>query len=113
MGKIGDAIKNLKAFEAKVVAKALEDDEFRKKLLDNPKATLTEAAGKDLPEGIVVRVQEEEANSLTIMLPRKPAAASAEGELSDEALEKAAGGIGGIVAVTVITEVGVAAIAEV
>ena len=92
MSDVKGAVSKLKDFEAKIIAKALEDDRFRQKLIGDPKGTLASEAGKDLPEGLVVKVQEEEANTLTIVLPKKPAEATAEDELSDEALEKAAGG---------------------
>ncbi len=92
MSELKDAISKLKDFEAKVVAKAMENDDFRKKLIDDPKGALSAEAGKDLPEGLNVKVQEEDANSLTIVLPPKAAAVTAEGELSAEALKKVAGG---------------------
>ena len=97
--EVQDALLQWKEREAKIIAKALEDDEFRKALIDQPKAALEKLRGKPLPEGLNVRVLEEEANSLTIVLPQKPAAAGEAGELSDEALEKVAGGgfiVGGV-----------------
>ncbi|MEW6357010.1 MAG: NHLP leader peptide family RiPP precursor [Planctomycetota bacterium] len=112
MSAIDDAIKKLKAFEAKLVTKALEDDAFRKKLLKDPKKTLAAMAGKELPDALIVKIQEVAPDALTIVLPQKPKKAEAKGELSAEALKKVAGGIEGIVAVTVVTQVGVAAIAD-
>ena len=90
--ELQDALLKWKEKEAKLIAKALEDDEFRKSLLDEPRAALEKIGGKPLPEGFNVRVMEEEANTLTIVLPQKPAAAGEEEELSDEALEKVSGG---------------------
>jgi hypothetical protein len=92
MGDLEKAVGKLKDLEAKVVAKALQDDVFRKKLLQNPKAAVAEVAGKPLPDSLVVKAQEEAPNTLTIILPKKAAKAKAEGKLSEEALDKVAGG---------------------
>ena len=92
MSDVQTVVGKLKDFEAKIVTKSLEDDEFRKKLLDDPKGAIAAEAGKTLPESLVVKVREEEPNTLTIILPQKAMGATAEGELSDDALEKVAGG---------------------
>jgi hypothetical protein len=113
MNTIETAVGKLKSFEASIVAKALEDDLFRKKLLDDPKKALAAMAGKDLPDALKVRIQEEAPNTLTIVLPQKPSKAQAKGELSAEALKGVAGGIGGVAIVTVVTEVGIAAIGDI
>ncbi|MEW6357009.1 MAG: NHLP leader peptide family RiPP precursor [Planctomycetota bacterium] len=92
MSDLEKAVAKLKDLEAKIVAKGLQDDEFRKKLLKDPKAAVAEVAGKSLPDGLVVKVQEEASNTLTIILPKKAGKAKAKGELSEKALSKVAGG---------------------
>ena len=103
--ELQDALLQWKEKEAKLIAKTLEDDKFRKSLLDEPKAALEKIGGKPLPEGLNVRVMEEEANTLTIVLPQKPAAAGQEEELSDEALEKVSGGAVGSAGIGFILDV--------
>ena len=91
MNNIEKAIKKRKEFEANLITKALEDENFRNELVSNPKAVVEKEVGKPLPEGVEVKVVEEAPNTITIILPRivsKPQS----GELSDENLEKVAGG---------------------
>lgn len=75
--------------EARIIKHSWDDPAFRKEFLADPKATIakyTGIAAADLPE---VVVHEEAAGSWHIVLPAKPADAQ---ELSDEDLEKVAGG---------------------
>jgi len=104
MSQIGEAVGKLKAFEAKLVARALEDDAFRSKLLENPKKELAAMAGQELPEALQVRIQEAAPQTLTIVVPKKPSAATAKGELSAESLGSVAGGVSVSTAVTTVTE---------
>ena len=73
---------------AKIIARAWKDPRFKEKLLKNPKAALKEV-GWDVPENFDVRVIEEKSNSITLSLPKAPAEAH---ELSDQELQKLAGG---------------------
>ena len=98
-----EAIKKKKEFEANLITKALEDDNFRKAFLEDPKKVLEQETGQKIPDGIEIKVIEEAPNSLTFVLPRKPAAAKASDELSDESLDKVAGGA----AVSALAEVSV------
>jgi hypothetical protein len=90
---IRDALSKRKENEAKIIAKALEDNEFRKELLENPKAALEKESGKSFPDGLSVQILEEDANSVTIVLPKLPESMDSVSELSDEALEQVAGGV--------------------
>ena len=90
---IKDALSRRKQKEAEIIAKALENSEFREELVENPKATLEKEYGKSMPEGLTIHVVEEDSNSITLVLPEVPDSAEVEGELSDEALEGVAGGI--------------------
>ncbi len=69
-----------------LIAKARSDPSFKKRLLANPAAALS-AAGVVIPPGVTVKVVENTAKLLHLVLP-------VEGELSDAALESAIGGIG-------------------
>jgi len=72
---------------AQVQNRAMKDPEFRKALLANPAAALEEAVGNKLPAGVTVRVVEEGAREVVIVIP----AASSEA-LSEKELEAVAGG---------------------
>ena len=103
-----------KDVEAKIVALAWKDDDFRRKFLTDPKGQFEEKLGTKLPPSLKMTAHAEDENSLHFVIPMKPRAMS---ELSDEELEKVAGGTDVAVAtilVTVVTAgVGGAAIASV
>ena len=80
--------------EALIVAKAWNDQAFKEKLLNNPKAVLEEELGSPLPETMNVRIIEETEDTIYISLPKKPEEISSE-ELSEEDLEAVAGGVKG------------------
>lgn len=71
----------------KVIARAWRDPAFKQKLLADPHAALKDA-GVSVAAGVTVTVVENTANHIHLVLPPKPT-----GELSDEALDKVAGGI--------------------
>ena len=76
--------------EAKIVKRCWEDEAFHKEFTADPVATAVkylEVPAANLPN---IVIHEEPAGSWHIVLPAKPAAA---GELSDEDLEKVAGGL--------------------
>jgi hypothetical protein len=83
-----------KQVEAMLISRAWEDDQFRKRLLADPRATLGEALGIEIPSSVSVKIQEESADALVLTLPAKPKG----GELSDVDLEQVAGGEKGAVA---------------
>ena len=72
---------------SKVIAKAWSDPAFKARLLSNPQAALVEA-GVEVPAGVTVKVVEDTETTRHLILPPPP-----EGELSEEALEKVAGGL--------------------
>ena len=81
-------------FEAKIVAKAGQDEAFRKALLADPKGTLQKQleelkAGISLPANPKVTVVEEAHDQLYLRLPMKKS-----GDLSDAELAGVAGGAG-------------------
>ncbi|MFS0519415.1 NHLP leader peptide family RiPP precursor [Nostoc sp. UIC 10607] len=84
-------------FESKLIAKTWQDEAFKQELISDPKAVYARELGQEIPESLKIQVLEESANTVYLVLPRKPEVASVEGELSDEALEVVAGGDWGIV----------------
>ena len=43
----------------RIIQRSIEDDAFRQRLLENPKAAIEEGSGIQLPEGIEIRAVEE------------------------------------------------------
>lgn len=81
--------------ERRIVQKSLEDEGFRQKLLNDPKAAVEEELGAPLPEGVEIRAVEETADTVFLVLP--PSGSSAGGdneEISDQDLDAVAGGAG-------------------
>ena len=80
--------------ERTLVQTSLQDDSFRQRLLDDPKAAVEQELGRRLPEGVEVRVVEESAQTIYLVLPSATAVGEGEG-LSDRDLEAVAGGADG------------------
>lgn len=86
-----EAAKDRGAVEQALVRKSLQDESFRQRLLADPKATIEQELGRELPADLEVRVLEEAPKTLYLVLP--PSKAS--GELSDAELDAVAGGPSG------------------
>jgi len=81
--------------ETRVIVKAIKDGEFRKKLLSNPREGVLAAVkeidpGFEIPPDMEVKVFEEPKRAFYLVLPQTPTETV---EISDEDLEKVAGGI--------------------
>ncbi|NBN65087.1 NHLP leader peptide family RiPP precursor [Pannonibacter tanglangensis] len=74
--------------EASVLRRAAEDAEFRALLLADPHAALGQLLGTDPVPSLKIRVVEEVAGEVVLVLPRQ----IAQDELPDELLDFAAGG---------------------
>ena len=70
--------------KAHIAMKAAEDDEFRARLVADPRAALEEETGLRLPDDYRLHVHEESATDAHLVLPPKP-------ELSREQLERIVG----------------------
>jgi Nitrile hydratase, alpha chain len=75
--------------EVALVEKCWKDPEFKKQILADPKGMLERHLGTKLPGALKIFVHEENAETLHFSLPPAPTNAT---ELSDEDLEKVAGG---------------------
>jgi Nitrile hydratase, alpha chain len=78
-------------FERRLINRSLEDETFRQRLLDEPKAAVEQELGSGLPESIEVRVVQESQDTIYLVLPSRAAVAQGT-ELSDQDLEKVSGG---------------------
>jgi hypothetical protein len=75
-----------------VLKRALTDDAFKARLLQNPKAAIKEATGEDLPEALTICIHEDTPTVKHLVIPVNPN----NQELSDTELEMVAGGIFGL-----------------
>ncbi len=71
--------------KAHIAMKATEDDDFRTRLVADPRATVEAETGLRFPDGYRIHVHEESAADAHLVLPPRP-------ELSKEQLDRIAGG---------------------
>jgi Nitrile hydratase, alpha chain len=77
--------------ERTLVQRSMEDEDFRQRLLEDPKGTVEQELGTRLPEDVEVRAVEESAQSIYLVLPSASPLGQGE-ELSDQDLGEVAGG---------------------
>ncbi len=78
-----------RTLETALIEKCWKDPEFRKQVVSDPKSLFEKFTGQKLPTDMKIVIHEEDANTLHFSIPPAPANLS---ELSDEDLEKVAGG---------------------
>jgi len=78
--------------ERRLIEKSLQDEAFRRRLMEDPKGAAEEELGTQLPEGVRVVAVEETADTIYLVLPSTPTAGAEDVELSDQELEAVAGG---------------------
>jgi hypothetical protein len=80
--------------ERRLVQRSLEDESFRQRLLEDPKAAMEEELETRLPEEVQVRAVEESAETIYLVLPPGTSSTGQQesGEISDRELEAVAGG---------------------
>src|SRR4051812_38261873 len=72
--------------ERTIVQRSLVDEDFRRRLLDDPKGTVDREMGIRLPEYIEVRAVQESADTFYLVLPSASLVGGEGGEISDEEL---------------------------
>ena len=64
--------------KTKILTKAVEDGEFRTRLLTDPRATISTELGMTIPEGFDVAVHEDSGTTAHLVLPPSPKLTEAE-----------------------------------
>lgn len=82
----------LDSIRDRLLMHAWDDAVFRQLLLENPRAAIEQATGVTFPPEVTLNVVSEDATTLYLVLPPPSNMVGEDGELSDEALETAAGG---------------------
>jgi flagellar basal body rod protein FlgC len=79
--------------ERRLVERSLQDEDFRQRLLSDPKGAIEEELETRLPQEVQVQAVEESAETIYLVLPPAPSQANEQGEveLSDRELEGVAG----------------------
>jgi Nitrile hydratase, alpha chain len=78
--------------ERKLVQRGLEDENFRQRLIEDPRGAIEEELGTRLPEELQVVAVEETADTIYLVLPPGRSGDIQAEELSDRDLEGVAGG---------------------
>ena len=82
---MSDNMKTISELRERLVERATEDEEFRVRMLDDPKGAIKEELGLVIPDGFTVEVHEDTTDTGHLVLPPSSA-------LSEADLEMMAGG---------------------
>ena len=85
-------LKNRSEIFNRLILKAWSDEEFKQRLLANPKAVYAQEFGYKVPDNLAFEVIEETLDAIKIVLPVNPFLKMTEEELSEEVLNAISGG---------------------
>ncbi len=80
-----------KQFEQQIIEKVMKEEDFRKRLIEDPKFTLEQETGLRIPGSMNIIVLEEDAHTFYLVLPAK-INPETDGELTEADLEMVSGG---------------------
>jgi len=92
-----------KAFETAVTLRAWNDAAFAEQLAEDPVAAINTAFGIELPAELDVQLHHETPSTLHLSLPLAPLIATSANELTEDDLERTAGGSFAIAASAIAT----------
>ena len=72
--------------KTQILSKAAEDDDFRARLIADPKATISAETGQAIPDGFDIVIHEDGASTAHLVLPPSP-------RLTEAEMEKVAAGV--------------------
>ena len=87
-------MKQRQLLKDQLLEKAMKDEAFREKLLENPAAAIEAETGIRIPETIKIKVLEEDIRNVYLILPQNYSQNN-DMELSEAELESVAGGTAG------------------
>lgn len=87
---VESAVQTANEMQQQLIARASEDAGFRAQLVADPKGTVKQEFGIDVPDFINIQVHESDLNDLHLVLPPGPGAGI---ELDEERLEAIAAGL--------------------
>ena len=75
-----------------LIEKSLQDDAFRQRLLEDPKALIEQELGTPVPDEVQILAVEETPETIYLVLPPATSAVGRDGEIPDRDLEAVSGG---------------------
>jgi hypothetical protein len=78
--------------ERRLIEKSVQDEDFRQRLIEDPKGAVEQELGARLPEEVRVVTVEETTDTIYLVLPSTSMAGGEAGELSEQELQSVAGG---------------------
>lgn len=91
---ISQSLNTRAELEKKLIEQAWESETFKQELINNPRAVINrELKQQQIPENVEIEVLQETTNKVYLVLPQNPTQVGSGAELSDEDLEKVAGGV--------------------
>ncbi|MCY3770244.1 MAG: NHLP leader peptide family RiPP precursor [Gammaproteobacteria bacterium] len=79
-------IQSAEQMQSQLINKSVQDADFRNRLISDPKSTIGQEFGIDIPDNMEIQVHESDLQTVHIALPPQP-------ELTEEQLEAVSAGL--------------------